>query len=585
MIVVPCTSCGQDLQVRDDLSGHRVRCGLCGGIVVVVPPAGQALPSQPPSPATPGPVLATAIKAEPARALSTQPVTRTASASERNGEPLVPSRGALARWLERPGLVLPLVIGVVAAVIVVLGTGILFLRRAAAERDEALRLAEQAESAAHETAPRAATMGPGKGEDALHQALGTLRADRAERGAYALRIGLAEREMKEGNLGRAAALLDGCRWDLRNFEYDYLRTLLRNHVRTFSAGPFQILRAAFSADGKRLVLGGNARDLSLVTSASGEVRIYDTEDWRELAAVPLGKQSITAFALSPDGQLAATASALPSLPPGVGPPRMGGGPPAVEGTPPVGGPPQRRRMMQLPRELTLWDLRDGHDVLTITTSSGDISAIAFSPDGRRLATVGEAGVLELFDRATGEQLTRTVAHEAPAHAAAFSPDGHYLATAGQDAKVRLWDGLGLPIDTLNGFLGWSVAFSPDSHRLMIGGNGRLIGWELTTRRASVDQRLVASSPAAAVPIRDLTFSLDGKRLVMTGESRDVKVCDAATGREVVDIPVAPSNGDLYPATAVACARDGRILGVVDNQVSIWRSPPTTAAGCWPAIAP
>jgi WD40 repeat protein/serine/threonine protein kinase len=202
---------------------------------------------------------------------------------------------------------------------------------------------------------------------------------------------------------------------------------------------------------------------------------------------------------------------------------------------------------------------------------GGILGVAFSPDGTRLATGSNDGVVKVWEVATGRELRTFSGQNGPAVLTlAFSPDGTRLATDTEDGTVKLWDmASGKEIRTLRGHKGSAfpilgLAFSADGTRLAAGGSWATV-WDVTSGEA-----LCRLSRGASV-----AFSPDGTRLATTdsavrggcvGPDRDATVWDVKTGREVRTF-----RGHGARVTTVVFSPDGTRLasGGFDNQVRVW----------------
>ncbi len=115
-------------------------------------------------------------------------------------------------------------------------------------------------------------------------------------------------------------------------------------------------------------------------------------------------------------------------------------------------------------ELKLWDVRTGAEVRSLPGHEALVFCVAFSPDGQALASASWDETVRLWDATTGKLRRVLRGHKAPVRSLAFSPDGRLLASGGFDGTVRLWDArggqargvLGSPGNRVN-----CVAFSPD----------------------------------------------------------------------------------------------------------------------------
>ena len=113
---------------------------------------------------------------------------------------------------------------------------------------------------------------------------------------------------------------------------------------------------------------------------------------------------------------------------------------------------------------------------------GIVTDIKYSPDGMRLAVAGSTGIW-LYDVQTGDERDLFTDHTNSVNSVAFSPDGRTLATGAWNGIVLLWDiETDNPLRTLkaNRYEINDVCFSPDGSKLATGSSDGLRFWEATT---------------------------------------------------------------------------------------------------------
>ena len=199
------------------------------------------------------------------------------------------------------------------------------------------------------------------------------------------------------------------------------------------------------------------------------------------------------------------------------------------------------------------------------THGNAVGAIAFSPDGRILATASADGTLRLWDVAKGGLLSAPVRHEKTIRALAFSPDGRIVATASDDGAMRQWDattGVAVGNASLHGSPVTAVCFSPDGNQLATASRSGASGlWEATTGRAirepaGYDARVLA-----------VVFHPDGKTLALGADDGSVWFWETHSGALLGEILRHEA-----AVAALAFSPDGSKLvsGCANGRARVWK---------------
>jgi dipeptidyl aminopeptidase/acylaminoacyl peptidase len=292
----------------------------------------------------------------------------------------------------------------------------------------------------------------------------------------------------------------------------------------------EVTGVAFSPDGQRVAAG----------SRDGSVKLWESGTGRELQTLRGRDNQVSAVAFSPDGRLLAAASSD------------------------VG--------------VRLWEVESGREVRTFPgTPDRRILAVVFSPDGQYLAagdvlwsddghrpSPGKARIW-MWEVSTGKQVLGLDADEAGVRCLAFSPDGRLLASGGEkDHKVKLWEMPGGRLrKALSGHTAQvqAVTFSSDGLRMASAGQDHTVilwgvaGWRVQ-RRLLYDHEWVAS----------VAFSPDGKRVAAGGLADTIVLWDVESGTRLAKIEAHQSG-----VSQIGFRGDGRWLvsGSSDKTVKLW----------------
>ena len=212
----------------------------------------------------------------------------------------------------------------------------------------------------------------------------------------------------------------------------------------------------------------------------------------------------------------------------------------------------------------LWEASSGKELLTCKEHTNVVESVAFSPSGNILASGSYDKTIRLWDVNTGECLQVLQGHTESVMSVTFSPSGNILASGSFDCTIRLWDiPTGKCLKILQGHTKavLSVAFNPAGDMLATGsGNKTVRLWDVNTGEC------IQILPGHTQMVWAIAFNPSGEMLASASRDQTAKIWDIRTGKCLKTF-----QGHLSGVQSVAFSLSGEILatGSHDQTVKLW----------------
>jgi WD40 repeat protein len=215
-------------------------------------------------------------------------------------------------------------------------------------------------------------------------------------------------------------------------------------------------------------------------------------------------------------------------------------------------------------EIRLYEVANSQQLMTCKGHTGWVWSVTFSPDGQILASGSNDQTIKLWDISTGQCFKTLEGHNGGVRSVTFSPNAQILASGSDDQTVKLWNtSTGKCLKTLQevGCNVWSVAFSPKGNVLATGNDDYKVRlWDINTSSC------IHTLEAHTQRVYSVAFSPDGNTLASGSHDQTVKLWDTSTGKWIKTL-----QGHTDLVHSVTFSADGSALVSCgdDQTVRVW----------------
>jgi WD40 repeat protein/DNA-binding SARP family transcriptional activator len=211
----------------------------------------------------------------------------------------------------------------------------------------------------------------------------------------------------------------------------------------------------------------------------------------------------------------------------------------------------------------VWDGRTGERLVTLSGHEKAVSNLAWSPSSEAIATAGDDGTARIWVAATGEELLTLSGHEGPLVDVVWSPSGDRVVTFGYDGTARVWDAVTgeVLLVVAHDAPTIAAAWSPLGNQVVVGDySGGVIVWDGATGK----ELLVLDGHEAAV--YDVSWAPSGDRIATASGDHTARVWDASTGDA---LQVLTGHRDEVWRARWSPAGDRLVTTALDASTQVW----------------